>query len=110
MGIFGLMANTVYRRVREMGIRMAMGASGREVRALVLREAVRLTLPGLGAGALLAVGVATVLRSFLLGLSPMDPAALAGVALAISGMVVAGTLIPALRASRVDPIEALRSD
>jgi predicted permease len=110
MALFGVMANTVSRRVREMGIRMAMGASGGEVRALVLREAVRLALPGLGAGALLAVGVATLLRSFLLGLSPMDPAALVGVALAISGMVVAGTLIPALRASRVDPMEALRSE
>lgn len=110
MGLFGLMANTVHRRIREMGIRMAMGADAGKVLALVLRGAVRLALPGLGAGVLLAVGVATLLRSFLLGVSPLDPAALVGVAVAISGVVVVGTLIPALRASRVDPMEALRSE
>jgi predicted permease len=110
MGLYGVMANTVHQRVREMGIRMAVGADPGIVLALVLRGALRLALPGLGAGVLLAGGVAVFLRSFLLGVSPVDPVALLGVALAISGMVLAGTLIPAMRAGRVDPVEALRTE
>jgi hypothetical protein len=108
MGVYGVMAFAVAQRRREMGIRMALGAaSGRVLRSVVL-GAFRLTLPGVIVGAILALAIGSVLQSLLLGVSPRDPAALLGAALAVGGMVLAGTLVPARRAARVDPAEALR--
>jgi predicted permease len=110
MGVYGVMAYTVGRRTREMGIRAALGAEPGMVLRSVLAGAFRLALPGLVLGAIMAVGVGMLLRSLLLGVSPVDPAALLGVALAIVGMILAGTLAPARRAARIDPAEALRYD
>ncbi len=110
MGIYGVMAYSVSRRTRETGIRIALGAEPGRVLRAVLMGAFRLVLPGLLAGVLLAVGVGLLLRSLLLGVSPADPLALVGVSLAVVGMVVAGTVVPARRASRIDPAEALRYD
>ena len=110
MGVYGVMAFAVAQRTREMGIRMALGAEpGRVLRSIVL-GAFRLTLPGVVVGAILAVVIGIVLRSLLLGVSPHDPTALLSAALAVGGMVLAGTLIPAKRAAQVDPAEALRHD
>jgi ABC-type antimicrobial peptide transport system permease subunit len=75
-----------------------------------VKGAFRLALPGLIAGAALAVGVGFLLRSLLLGVSPLDPVALLGVALAVGGMVLVGAAVPARRASRIHPAEALRHD
>jgi ABC-type antimicrobial peptide transport system permease subunit len=104
------MAFAVTRRTRELGIRVALGAEPGRVLRSVLAGAFRLALPGLAVGVLMAVGVGVLLRSLLLGVSPLDPAALAGVALAVAGMVLAGSLFPARRAASVDPAEALRHD
>jgi len=110
MGIYGIMAFVVAQRTREMGIRMALGAEpGRVLRSIVL-GAFRLVLPGVVVGAILAVVIGIVLQSLLLGVSPYDPAALLSAALAVGGMVLAGTLVPAKRAAQVDPAEALRHD
>jgi predicted permease len=110
MGVYGVMACTVTRRTREMGIRAALGAEPGAVLRSVLMGAFRLALPGLVVGAVLASGVAVLLRGLLLGVSPLDPVALLGVCLAIAGMVLAGTLVPARRAARIDPADALRYD
>jgi predicted permease len=110
MGVYGVMAYTVTRRTREMGIRAALGAEPKRVLKTVLAGAFRLALPGFLVGAALAVGVGMLLRSLLLGVSPVDPVALVGVALAMAGMVLAGTLAPARRAAQIDPAEALRYD
>jgi predicted permease len=110
MGVYGVMAFAVTRRTRELGIRIALGAEPGRVSRSVLWGAFRLALPGLGAGAVLAVGGGYLLRSLLLGVSPLDPWALLVVALAVSGMVVAGTLFPARKAARIQPAEALRQD
>jgi ABC-type antimicrobial peptide transport system permease subunit len=110
MGVYGVMAFMVTERTREMGIRAALGAEPGLVLRSVVRGAFRLALPGLVTGAVLAVGVGVLLRSILLGVSPLDPLALAGVAGAMVGMVLLGTLIPARRAASVDPAEALRYD
>jgi ABC-type antimicrobial peptide transport system permease subunit len=93
-----------------MGIRAALGANPREVLRMVLGGAFRLALPGMAFGLLAAVGVGHLLRSLLLGVSPLDPWALGSVAAIVGGMVLAGTLVPARRAARVDPAEALRYD
>lgn len=109
MGVYGLMAYTVSRRSREMGIRSALGARPGEVLKLVLMGGLRLALPGLVLGLMVAVGVARLLRSLLLGVSPLDPWAFGSVALVVV-MVLVGTAVPAGRAARVDPAEALRYD
>ncbi len=110
MGVYGVMAYSVARRTRELGIRVALGAEPGRVLRSVIMGAFRMALPGLAVGALLALGLGVLLRSLLLGVSPLDPIALVGVAFAVAGMVMAGTLIPARRASRIDPAEALRHD
>ena len=110
MGVYGVMANTVSRRAREMGIRMALGADSGKVLRLVLRGAFCLALPGLGIGAVTAGGVAVLLRTLLLGISPLDPAAVISVTFVISVTVVASTLVPALRAARTNATVLLRNE
>lgn len=108
MGIYGVIAHSVGRRTREIGIRMALGAEQRSVLRLVLRGGLRLAAPGLAVGIVLALGLAKLLQTFLLGLSPLDPITLVGVALVLFGMVVVATLVPARRAAGIHPAEALR--
>ena len=108
MGIYGVVAHSVSRRTREIGVRMALGAERRGVLWMVVRGALRMAWPGLLVGGLLAVGLGMVLRSFLLGVSPLDPAALLGVSAVLSGMVLIATIVPARRAADVQPAEALR--
>jgi len=110
MGIYGVVAHSVAQRTREIGVRMALGAEGRGVVRLVMADGMRLAAPGLAVGALLALGLGRVLRSLLLGVSPADPATLAGVALVLVGMILVATLVPARRAAGVHPAEALRYD
>jgi ABC-type antimicrobial peptide transport system permease subunit len=108
MGIYGVVAHSVSRRTREIGIRVALGAERGRVLRMVVLGALRLTWPGLLGGGLLSVGLGLLLQSFLLGVSPIDPAALLGVAVVLSGMVLAATLVPARRAADIEPAEALR--
>ncbi|MFG1691506.1 ABC transporter permease [Gemmatimonadota bacterium] len=110
IGIYGVVAHAVVLRTKEIGIRMALGAEGRWVLRQVLMGAVRLTLPGLIVGGAAAVGVGVVLRSFLLGLGPWDPAAFGVVVAAIAGVVLMATFIPARRAVGVDPAQILRGE
>lgn len=110
LGVYGVVAYALSRRIREMGVRMALGAGSRRVAALVLRNGLALALPGLLLGIPAIIGVGYVLRSFLLGLSPMDPVALVAVPLLLLGTVVLACVAPARRAARVQPMEALRSE
>jgi ABC-type antimicrobial peptide transport system permease subunit len=107
-GVYGVVRFAVDSRTREFGVRIAMGATQGQILRGVLRDAVRLAIPGMIAGGALAIGIAALIRSMLLGVEPMDPIAL-GVATGVLLLVVLlASQGPALRASRVNAIDALR--
>lgn len=108
VGIYGLMAYSVQQRIQETGIRMALGASPREVVQMVVWQGMRLALAGVILGVGIAFGVSRVMSSLLFGVKPRDPVAFVVVVIALSLVALIATYVPALRASRVDPIAALR--
>lgn len=110
LGIFGILAFQVSRRINEIGVRMALGATGGDILALVLREAALLLVPGCLVGALAAAGLARFAATFLFEVTPADPAAFAIAALALALSTLAAGYLPARRAARVDPMVALRCD
>jgi predicted permease len=110
IGIYGVVAFAVSRRTKEIGLRMAMGASRGEVLSGVMKDALRLSVPGLAVGALLAGGVAAVFRAELFGLSPVDPASFLGGAFVLFLVILLASLFPARRASGIDPMMALRRE
>lgn len=108
VGLYGVLAYTVAQRTREIGVRMALGADHRHVRGMVLRQVARMTLIGgaIGIAAALALGYAA--RSLLFGLAGHDPAVVASAAIVLGLVALGAGYIPALRASRVEPMQALR--
>lgn len=109
-GIYGVLSFLVSRRTREIGIRVAMGAGRLEVLKLIMSGGVSFALMGIGFGLLMAVGITRVLRGLLYGVTPIDPATFAAVALGLTVIAAVASLAPAWRASRVDPVVALKSD
>ena len=107
-GLYATMAFLVGRRTREIGVRMALGARTSEVRTLVLREGVLLAIAGVVAGLALSVWVGRALESRLYGVGAMDAVSLASAALTLAGAALLASWLPARRASRVDPVVALR--
>ncbi len=110
LGIYGVMAYAVTRRAREFGIRLALGATAGEVLGLVLRQSLVLTAAGIFVGLCGVWIVGRRLEGMLFGLSPFDPATLAAVALLFAGVAVIAALIPASRATCVDPVSALKAE
>ena len=110
VGLYGVMAYSVSQRTREIGIRMALGAAPGGVLGKVMREGLLLAVLGIAAGLALALAAAPQMAPLLYGVSPADPVSLAGAALFLIGVAVLASLIPALRATRVDPIRALRQE
>ena len=110
LGIYGVLAHSVGRRTREIGVRMALGAQVGDVLGLVLRQGLLLTLPGLFCGLLGAWAATRALRGFLYGVQPLDPATLAAVVAVLALVALAACWLPARRAARVDPMVALRSE
>jgi predicted permease len=110
IGIYGLLSYTVTQRVREIGVRMALGADRGRVVGLVVRGALALIAAGLALGLLAALLLNRFLTSLLYGVSPTDPATLAVTALLLSLVALAACCIPALQATRISPVTALRME
>jgi predicted permease len=109
-GLYGLMAYAVTQRRREIGVRMALGATRRDVLRLVLTRALRIVGAGLIVGLAGAVGVTRVLQAFLFGVTPTDPIAFAIVTLLLMALGLMAAWLPARRAARIDPCAALRAE
>jgi ABC-type antimicrobial peptide transport system permease subunit len=110
IGVYGVMAYTVSQRTRELGIRLALGARTGSVRTLVLRQGLGIALLGVGLGLGGALALGRLLTSLLYDVSPADPRVLGAAALTLSAVSAFASLVPAIRATRVDPIDALRSE
>ncbi len=108
IGLYGLVAYSVARRTREIGLRMAIGASQSDILRMVLRQGLVLSLAGIGVGSLATVAVARVLAAGLIGLGTPNPATYVLVPMILLLVTLASCYVPALRASRVDPMVALR--
>jgi putative ABC transport system permease protein len=110
LGIYSVMSYTVAQRERELAIRAAVGANRSSLLSMVLREGLLLSGAGIIAGALIAFAGSRVLASLLYQVSATDPLVFIGSAVALAAIALAGYLIPAARASRVEPVVALRSE
>ena len=110
VGLYAVIAYAVGQRTQEFGVRMAIGASARSVVGLVFGQAMSHLVIGLVVGLAAALGLTRVLRNVLIGVSPADPVSFALAAMVLSITAVCGTLLPALRAMRVDPLVALRAE
>ncbi|MEP7383920.1 MAG: ABC transporter permease [Gemmatimonadota bacterium] len=108
LGVYGVMAYTVTQRRREIGVRLAMGASPAGIRRLVLGEGGRLAILGAVGGLLLSLLAGRLLSTMLFGVRPYDLPTLAGVIVVLGGMALLASWLPARRAMRVDPLEAMR--
>jgi ABC-type antimicrobial peptide transport system permease subunit len=108
IGIYGLIAYSVQQRTQEIGIRMALGASLQDVRRMVVRQGMTLALIGVLLGVGAALGLTRLMTSLLYGVKAGDPAVLVSAAVALGAVALLAAYIPAMRASRVDPIVSLR--
>ena len=110
LGLYGVMAYAVARRTREMGVRLALGASPGQLTRLIVRDGLRLALIGVAVGCVVALPVAQVLGALVFGVQIADLTAFAATCALLVGVALTAALLPARRAARVDPMEALRAE
>jgi putative ABC transport system permease protein len=110
VGIYGVMSHAAQQRTREIGIRMAVGASSRAILALFLRQGIAMVGLGLGLGLLGAAALTRALKTLLFGVSPTDPLVFAAITTLLATVAVLAAWLPARRATRLDPLAALRED
>jgi putative ABC transport system permease protein len=110
VGIYGTVSQSVVQRTQEIGVRMALGASPATARSMILREGFRLTAVGIAAGSVAALGLTRLMRSMLFEVRPLDPGVFLAAALTLGAFALLACYGPARRATRVDPVIALRQD
>jgi putative ABC transport system permease protein len=110
IGLYGMLAFGVARRTREIGMRLALGATRREVLGLVVRQGMTLTLAGLGLGIAGALGATRLMRGLLYQIQPVDPVTFASVPGILAVVALLACYLPARRAARVEPMAALRAE
>jgi predicted lysophospholipase L1 biosynthesis ABC-type transport system permease subunit len=110
VGVYGVLSYAVAQRSGEVGIRMALGADGGAVRSMVLRDGLRLVVVGLAVGLVAAVGLSDLLATQLFGVNPREPLVYAAATTALFAVGLAACFVPAWRATRVDPVTAMRSE
>jgi putative ABC transport system permease protein len=110
VGLYGVIAYIASQRTREIGIRMALGAQAGDLQRMFLRHGLRLTAAGIALGVGAALGLSGVMRALLFGVGPMDPMTYVTVSGALAAVLTLAILVPARRASRLDPVVALRAD
>lgn len=110
LGLYGVLSYSVGQRTREIGVRMALGAQAGAVVQLIVRHGLVLASVGLGFGLLIALGVSQILKSLLYEVSPLDPVSFIAVAAVLTAIGIVACWIPARRAARINPIEALRAE
>ena len=110
VGLYGVMSYLVAQRSKELGVRLAMGASGGDVLRLVLGQGMRLALLGIGIGLVLALVLSRLIHSMLFNVSATDPLTFVLIPLLLLGVTLVASWIPARRAMRVDPVVVLRQE
>jgi ABC-type antimicrobial peptide transport system permease subunit len=110
IGLYGVLAYNVTQRTRELGLRLALGAAPARLRTMVLKQVGAMALIGAGAGLIAALALGRVAESVLFGMSGRDPVVLGAAVAVLAAVVLAGAWLPARRASRIEPTEALRCE
>ncbi|HET7469342.1 MAG TPA: FtsX-like permease family protein, partial [Gemmatimonadales bacterium] len=110
VGLYGVLAQTVAQRERELGVRMALGATARDVVGMVVKQATRLAAVGVVVGLAGGLAATRILATLLFGVKPFDPGTFVTVGVGLFVIALAASLVPARRATQVDPMEALRTE